>query len=461
MKRSRCILLAVCVALGALGAAALAEDDATFGRATLIDDALQRESIQLIGLTEGRVSYFDADRTLTQRDVDQIVALRLDSKAGLPQPEVHVQHAPPPMPALPPGITMEGDMVVIDGNIRLRLDGIRAANVVINKRRIDFEALRKIVAERKRLTAAHAGADEPDQRADAPAQIRLTDGQRLTGSLAGAVDEQTLMWDAAHGTVAVPIDRIVSIHLRGPTPDTDARDDADVIGMTNDDEIAGLLESISETDITMNVDGQTLSVAWDQVAHLRLINPAEAAAGTWVWLDDGSRLLTTGLVITRERVTAQCVDGQALNVPRAAVRGARFTHDHDLVDLQSLTPTIEAGGVVFGVPTPPEHGDEQVILHAPIRVRYALPAGAVRFAAVATVDQEDLEWADLELMLSAAGSEAERVRLNAQRPGAVLNLPLQESDPPTTMVIELDPGVNGPVRDRVTLSDAFILVERP
>ncbi|MAE61082.1 MAG: hypothetical protein CMJ49_06970 [Planctomycetaceae bacterium] len=462
MMRTTTMLLAGALGWSVWCAELRAEDDGQINGAVLIDQDLNQEAIGLLGLSDGYLRYFGSDRQLTRRSLDQVVALRMEGWEQAPGAAVIVAPEPEIATDLPPGVVIDGNMIVIDGNVRLRLGGIQAANVNINGRRIDMDAIHRALAMRE-LQAA-MGDGERDEtgaaEADTIGQIHLTDGQRMTGKMAGVIDGQTLRWRTDHATVAVSLDKIVWIGPMGRDARAAAPVSTDVIELTNGDHAAGLVESIDADGVTINLDEQSMRIDWPRVQSMRLINPERLAGGAWLWLNDGSRLLVGEPLITRERVTARWFGEHEVDLPRTTLREMRFTRQYELIRLADLSPTIRSGGVVFGVPMLPEHRGGKIFLHAPIEVAYALPKRASRFAATGSLEAADLNWADMDWTVGTGVGETARMRIHAEQPTATVNLPLGGRGRGGELTIGLETGRNGPVRDRLTLVDAMILVKR-
>jgi hypothetical protein len=91
----------------------------------------------------------------------------------------------------------------------------------------------------------------------------------------------------------------------------------------------------------------------------------------------------------------------------------------------------------------------------PMVVRYALPAGATRFAAEAVLPPSSRIWGDYELVIRDDDEVVHRSRLNARHPSHQINVELRGSE----LTIELTQGAHGPIHDRLHLERALLLVE--
>ena len=79
---------------------------------------------------------------------------------------------------------------------------------------------------------------------------------------------------------------------------------------------------------------------------------------------------------------------------------------------------------------------------------------ATRFAARAWLDKKDLQWAHLVLAVGDGQGEQARQTLGPDQAETQINIPLRDRD----LVIQLEEGLNGPIRDRLRLSNAAVLV---
>jgi hypothetical protein len=99
-------------------------------------------------------------------------------------------------------------------------------------------------------------------------------------------------------------------------------------------------------------------------------------------------------------------------------------------------------------------------LRAPVTLQWELPSGARRLTAVITLARDPQvppaarAWADCRAVLRLDDQVLVEQRLWSQQTSVPLNVPLRGK----VLTLELDPGVNGPVMDRVTLEAAAVLV---
>ena len=340
-------------------------------------------------------------------------------------------------------------------------------------------------------TGPPAGQALPVTDHYAPWFVELTDGQRLVGQWSdSATDGQALLWEhALLGRVVIKLDLIrtlgvVQAPVAGmPFSQESTAGGSDMVHLANGDTLQGLVMSLGSQSIQLRPAGtsQALDLPRERVRLMRLANPDQLhrPTGHLVWFDDESRLRGENLAIARDRLsmrpTLMPSDGFEKNAGASSGTGGEafsvsmgrleridlVSRRGRLVDATRLKMTIIRGGRVFGISMPPRVEGDMIRLHAPVVVRFDLPKGASRFAAFAELTDyqrtyaEALAWVDLELIIRVDARIAMRRNLDAERPTAALNVPVNGD----TLIIEADPAVNGPVMDRLTLRDAMVFVE--
>jgi hypothetical protein len=387
--------------------------------AVLIDTQLQSRPIQFVTLTAGEISYFDAQRQLQRASTANLVALSIDDR-------------------IPPAIRPAADPTT-------------------------------------------------------PA-VLLHDGHVLTGSFAGTKDGKLLWASPFIGNVEIALDHVVQLRLNpppSPPSDDDTNDDSDPnppepapaaapqagtersavpgtpapvipqdaqdhVLLLNGDRISGFIASIDSAGLSIEVGPQKLPVAWDRLALIALPNPVNPTPGVWATLLDGTRLHITEPALDGRSLTGRTM-GKDVQIDADSVARIDFATHHRLVRLGDLTPTIVSGGHVFGVAMPPIFDGPAAMLHAPITLAFDLPPGSLRFAATASLNPADLDWADLTLTIADGQGDLASHRLHRDQPSIKLNL--QPRD--TRLTLRLDDGINGPIRDRLTLRAAAVLVQQP
>ena len=294
--------------------------------AVLVGPGLDSEPVTVVGLREGELSYFDAERRLRREPVSSFVQLR-----GIEGGEV--------VGAKPQAVG--GD--VTDAAVPVRM-GV----------------------------------------------LELVDGQRVVGSLTGPGAEadadageagdagDVLRWrHAVLGEVSVPLERVAAMTLSGDGDEPDAGGAAtDRVMLVNGDAIDGFVEGVTPGAVSVIPGGiesgnAAVSLPLERVAAVRLANPADdpPAGADLVHLDDSSRVLGRKLVIQDEHLkltptiapqanAAEFPDaeGRRVSLPLAGVQRIDFTGSGTrLIDLTRQPSEVAAGGEVFGTPMPPPH----------------------------------------------------------------------------------------------------------
>ena len=498
---------------------------------TLIGPDLEPKRVNLQGLDDESLSFFDADRQYRTQSIDRVLQLRDLGNPGSPaSPATPTTGTPTAVKPSSLGFIETADGQKIFGSLdleRTKRDKIAWSNSTLGVIEISVDDLRTL-ALKSMSTPAKNDAKNP-ARED---QIVLANGDSVTGFVVGAGPD--------------------GVEMKPP---------------------AG---------------GDPVKLPWDRLRGFVLFNaaPRKQQPAHRVWLNDGSRLLVRNLSLVGEQLafkpllkplvpptataTTQPADAAAdapakdtfsLAIGKisridlfATADPARATRR--LVELGDLPPKLVSGGEVFGVPLAPYVDDQGLHMHAPVRIAFTLPPGAKRVAAIAELDlapeaprpimatrpvaaaqpqgqqpgfvgnmngrqmvvingqlvqlplgggrarvvqpaakagegdanksakaevitspqdagmslglrgdrEADAVWADFELIAYVNQKEVGRFHIDAKSRRVRINLPLDESAAPpaapgpSTLEFELMPGLNGPVMDRLRISDAVILV---
>ena len=305
----------------------------------------------------------------------------------------------------------------------------------------------------------------------AEAVLELTDGQRFPGRPAETSGEDdALIWShPTFGLITAPIDSIARIAMNsGASASAFTGDNLlnDQLALVNGDRLVGFVLSLGDP-VEFEVDSETIELPRDVISEARFANPPSPMSGMVVWLDDGSVAVVASLE-TRldENVSVQLPGGQTALVPLNEVRAVAFDAGRlralASLEIVSQRPVGERG--VFdpvrviastGAKGATDLNTPGVELPGPMEVRWSLPAGAMRFAAVAELPLESLPWGDLEIVVSQSGTELLRERLNQSQPRAEFSLVVQ----PGELRVTVEPGANGPISDRVLLRRPLLLIE--
>lgn len=362
--------------------------------AHLVGSDLRPQKVFIQSLGEGYLTYFDEDRNLQAKRVDEFLAIWLDRS------QETLDDAPPMLPPLgEPGVVY-------------LTDGQRLVGEII---------------------------------VDNPAES----GVRCRSTLLGSVD------------VDLALDRInfVSRNL-------DDKPVADVVGdrltLTNGDVVQGFVESVTTAGWRITPDGvdTPLLLPHPRVRSAQLANPikVDTRAGYMAHVHDGSALLCSDVSTGEKTVALNTTIAGPIEMFVAWVQRIDLpTKVGRLAPFSNLTWRKSAGGEVFGLPVEPVTSDQGLHLHAPVTITVDLPEGARRFATVAKVaatDSDAAEWTDMAVILKLDGKEVARHKLDAKNPEASINVRLSG----LSLTIEIDPGINGPIMDRLLLEQPVILI---
>ncbi|MCC7191383.1 MAG: hypothetical protein IT444_01260 [Phycisphaeraceae bacterium] len=364
-------------------------------------------------------------------------------------------------------------VVVVDSSLKarpvqLQTFGEAGASFTDEERKLATMPADKVVQIRV-AERARAGTEV----AVSPSMIELTDGQCLPGQWIGAgEDGQSVIWDSTRlGRLTLSLDRIAEIVWKSDTlADKAAKLNgaSDQLLLVNGDTLDGFIVGfqVDSVEIKPAGGGEAIKLPLERLRSARFANPVTAAKGqSLICLADGTRLRVTKLAIADDFIKADLElkakgDGGEKVPAMALAEAVRIdlaTGAGVLVDLASLPPVIVSGGEVFGLAIPPRSTGSDVILHAPLVVRYELPAGAKRFSALAQCPSEsaDAAWVDFEVTAKVDGKPVGSWHFNVSSPQAVMNFALNGKE----MTFELTSGRNGPVLDRLRLRDAVLLAE--
>lgn len=328
-----------------------------------------------------------------------------------------------------------------------------------------------------------------------PAVVQLADGQRLIGyvmpslSADGAAIPDAI--DIAYGSapaLRVPLELIARM-IFGPdalnTPAAGALQD-DTVLLRNGDRVDGFVVSIGDAVEIEQTSGTVASLPMTSVSEIRLANPFEPTDSAMFWLADGTIISgtligdTPGDARLRPTLTVTGGDSSMPIESTIAIKPsdllAAVLKPGRSIGLSGLALLEErpAGDRRWTPPITHAHDDgfvpqplgADIELPGPVRAAWALPAGATRFRCTAALGGADSAWvgpwADCVVRVGIATGNAEPTILaeHRLRPGntsaeILVDLPAGDA---TRLVIELDPGDNGPIQDRVTLRQPTVLL---
>jgi hypothetical protein len=305
--------------------------------------------------------------------------------------------------------------------------------------------------------------------------IILTDGQRFTGEWVGPTPDGTgLRWrHDLIGTLVISLDEIANIRWQAGdrSPAKSGTPTTDTITLINGDTLTGFVSVLSDQGIALLIDGgaDPVTIPYTRIALLTLANPLRPQAEPHhrITLADGTRVWADELRWSSGQVSWLIMPPGAsstqIETPITELARIDFgTGGLRLVDLTELPMRVQPAASVFGLPMPVRIEGQLIRAHAPATLVFDLPGGAVRFAATAELDTTDAPeylsaWSDFQAVVSSGSSEVGRGHVTGTQPVARLNAPLSGRE----LIIRLEPGVNGPILDRLILRDAVILVQTP
>lgn len=336
---------------------------------------------------------------------------------------------------------------------------------------------------------------------DAAGMLVLTDGRRVKGGLAKDGGKEEVRWEhVILGVSGYSLDDVrrmqMSSGLAAAKQAANApRASGDRVVMVNGDVVTGFVESLGDP-VKIESDGKIVDLSPLQVLSVELANPSKAAKGGRVWLVDGSVVDATNLAaddgegsitfgfkmagvdgassISGENVVAVVFDAAKVmplaSLPIASQKGVGERRHVDPVALRWRGEQLDASwrdhaGAMFAAP----FDAPDIELPGPMSVEWMLPAGATRFAGWAELPQESRLWGEFTLTIEGVGgmggvaSEGKIAALlseamNGTKPVVEFNIELPQPAP-ERLRISMDPGVRGPIQDRVLLRRALVLME--
>lgn len=299
----------------------------------------------------------------------------------------------------------------------------------------------------------------------------LADGQRFPGRYADSEPaNDAVAWSHPRfGLIVAPIDRVARITIDaapGSSVPVSGPLFRDRLALVNGDAIEGFILSLSDP-VEIETDAGLVAVPRSRIARVDLASDTIEPDGLTVWLEDGSvASLADARLVDDETLllTLRDTGGQARYAITAVTAVALDASR--IIPLASLERTSETPlgerALLEGASVAPAGPREVAPLHArdllipePMRVDFALPQRATRFAAVAELPRDAWPWGDCELVVSVDGAEILRERLNPSRAAVEFALPARGA----TLTISVEPGAYGPIHDRVLLRRAVILTD--
>lgn len=305
-----------------------------------------------------------------------------------------------------------------------------------------------------------------------PGLVRLTDGQRYTGTPSMLrSDAEVMGWDhPVLGLTEIPLERIDRVQQNRSIvgshepPVIEPATTADVLLLTNGDRIEGFVTEIG-AQVGIETDGAELRVQINDVDQIALANAPESLSGPVIWMRDGSVLAAPGFEVTgglpeltgapearTEAAQEEDEPGRPLLLEPDAVLAFVFDAAR-LVPLSSLERTgrVEIGGesAAFNA--------EPIRMRRPTVARFDLPEGASWLSLRAELPRRARTWGHARLTIAANGRSLESVSLRPDAPSAEIRVPLGGT---TELEVRLEPDGFGPVQVSAELLDALVAVDR-
>jgi len=361
--------------------------------------------------------------------------------------------------------------------------------VVVNaygiRRVIGLDRVRMLLREHPEQIHAWKDQEGPSPTTSPVRIITLSDGQRIRATLMESNDPDSISYQAIagtsmHGAGKIPLDQIRSIRDQYAPIEDDATDllDDRVITRTGDT-IVGFVESISKHTTITSLDDRTSRIETALIESIGIANPHSDIPGVYLSLDDGEVLRSRSFDFDLKQPSMISVDLGSLGLGGSdrdrwvfdaqSITAMRVRSPSDrVVALALIVPErVEPTGNRPWTPSPvvlSQPGRDPILdtidLRAPLRASYPLPEGASRFACEISAPIE--QWTDCVIRVSTIGYDGQREllleqRLNSETPRVDFNqrLPRRASH----LEFEIDPGVNGPIQDRVLIERPRLLIQ--
>lgn len=354
----------------------------------------------------------------------------------------------------------------------LRAETVELTGVSEGLVRFTDERGRRREAALADLLAIIDAGDERERIERDLGELRLRTGERFPGEpLASGGGEEEIVWrHPRFGRLAAPLDHVDGVAFDRAGLDTlDLRrsDARDVVDLTNGDRLTGFLIALSEI-VEIDTDAGVVEVEADRVRAITLASPGAPEArrdrAMVAWLDDGTVTRIAAIEpMERARIVLRRPDGESAMYSLRSLR-ALATQPDRIVPLASLDPASQtplAGRRTFEPAAAQTQsgrieplGAADLLLPGPMAVSWTLPDSALRLAGSAALDGEAWPWGDCEFVIAVDGYEVFRSRLTRDTPPARFNV---ELDGARTIDLIVEPGLNGPLNDRVVIRRPLLL----
>ena len=313
--------------------------------------------------------------------------------------------------------------------------------------------------------------------------LYINGGDTLNGDPIAITDDSVAWKHSVLGRIDIPEDRVGAIVRSGQSAaGIDQPRKADVVRMLNGDTTSGVIESVTDSSISIHPTDADASaqISLDKVAAILLADPDPHASPTgraWrVWLNDGSSLTVPAAKIVEADPTNLAVgftDQKMFAISLANVSSIEQTNG-PVRWLSAISPTETIYHPYFDENFPPQfdhpvddptasirskfpafrHG---IGVHSYTRLAYAVPDGFTAFRtqfAVEPIATSEMTKADLHVRIFADGkivAEVPHVRFGPAAPPMMVDLTGKKE-----IALEVDFGDNLNAQGRfVWLDSAF------
>ncbi|MGC1275146.1 MAG: NPCBM/NEW2 domain-containing protein [Planctomycetaceae bacterium] len=309
--------------------------------------------------------------------------------------------------------------------------------------------------------------------------LEFANGDRLAVDV-GRSEGDVLAARSDGAALRVPLETLRGIVLQ-PSDSGDAAlllrkaGENDLVLLTNGDRFAGQLLGLSESDLTLDADGREIRIPRERIATIafspELTSARRVDGKRQIVHTDAGWLTVAGLTRTDDGSwQAETPFGEKIAWPSDAVRRIQFAGDR-AVFLSDLEPEniefvpyfdrvwpMRADRGVTGDPLS-AHGTiyaKGLGVHSRCRITYHLGGKYQTFHAVAAMAKSAGEIGSAEFAVEVDGREVIRTAAMT-RSDAPLRITKLDVEGATTLVLTVDFGRNGDVRDRANWCDAILV----
>lgn len=300
--------------------------------------------------------------------------------------------------------------------------------------------------------------------------LLLQSGERFPGR--PDLVEGEIVWRHGWlGELTIDLDELRSlVMLPASAPDDP---DSDVVTLANGDRIDGFVVAIGSDIVVEHIsDGSTRRIPFDRMARVDLVGDRHLDAEVRLWTLDGTVVDLDGIRGVSNEGEVE-PDARMLAFDRRGGDGVVFVRE--ILALAWRPETIRPlAGAVFEIgahpdapertwiPAPTTSGDRSPLdagsieLTGPARFETMVPKGSI-LSTEAELPEMMRRFGDFELRILDGDRERLRRRFSRGAPRASIAVPIESG----RLVIELGPGMHGPVQDRLRLTTPLLVRSRP